>query len=110
MIVRYVGTRFILVYMLGATSVGSCGVEPLQNDLERSPATLSAAAVEALEKADAADGTTDKVVTKCVTCRLHMEGRSENVTSYGGYELRFCTADCKAFFEKDPETVLLNLD
>jgi hypothetical protein len=80
------------------------------------PATLdnsvnvpSAAALAALAKADAADGKVDKVVSKCLTCMLGMEGRSENAAAYGQFTLHFCSKSCKGAFLSDPEKAVLAL-
>ncbi len=62
-----------------------------------------------LAKADAADGTVDQVVTKCVICMLGMDGSAEHSASYGGYQLNFCSEHCKESFTKNPEQSLLAL-
>lgn len=54
-----------------------------------------------LAKADALDGTTDKIVAKCSGCALRMDGSNEHVTALSGYKLNFCTAKCKKEFSKD---------
>jgi hypothetical protein len=69
----------------------------------------SAAALAALAKADAADGKVDKVVSKCLTCMLGMEGRPENAATYGQFTLHFCSNNCKEAFLSDPEKVALAL-
>ena len=62
-----------------------------------------------LAKADAADGATDKVVSKCLTCNLGMEGSPEHVAKLGDYQLHLCSDKCKAGFEAAPEKALLAL-
>jgi hypothetical protein len=69
----------------------------------------SAAALAVLAKADAADGKVDKVVSKCLTCMLGMEGRPENAATYGEFALHFCSNTCKEAFLSDPEKVALAL-
>jgi len=69
--------------------------------------TPSAAALAILAKADAADGTVDKVVSKCLVCVLEMEGKPEHSTAYGEYTLHLCSAYCKESFTKEPEKTLL---
>ena len=68
------------------------------------------AAVEAkLALADALDGTTDKVVSKCASCALAMDGKSEHAAEVSGYKLHFCSEDCKTGFEKDTTKAILAL-
>jgi hypothetical protein len=67
------------------------------------------AALAALAKADAADGKVDKVISKCLTCMLGMEGRPENAATYGKYTLHFCSTTCKEKFLKDQEKAVLAL-
>lgn len=62
-----------------------------------------AEATNALQQADAMDGTEDKVVHKCAGCSLGMDGSAEHAVTVDGYELHFCSDSCKADFEKDPE-------
>jgi YHS domain-containing protein len=60
-----------------------------------------------LAKADAFDGQTDKVVSKCASCALAMDGSPDySVTAYG-YTLHMCSAHCKETFEKDPAKAIL---
>lgn len=68
-----------------------------------------AATLAVLAKADAADGTVDKVVSKCVTCMLGMEGKPEFAAAWGEYTVHLCSAECKETFTKDPEKALLAL-
>jgi YHS domain-containing protein len=68
-----------------------------------------ATVLAALAKADAADGKVDKVISKCLTCKLGMEGRPENAATYGKYTLHFCSTTCKEKFLKDPEKAVLAL-
>ncbi len=71
--------------------------------------TPSQAALVLLAKADAVDGAADKVVSKCATCMLGMDGTPELSASYGEYKLHFCSEHCKESFTKDPEQALLAL-
>lgn len=66
------------------------------------------AGVEAiLAKADAYDGTTDKVVSKCAACGLGMGGSEEHALATHGYTMHFCSSDCKGKFETDTEKAVL---
>jgi len=89
-----------------------CSEEVIPEESSLAPpkvAIPSSLALAALEKADAADGTIDKVVSKCVTCKLSMEGKSEYAAAYGEYRLHLCSDHCRKYFEKDQEKPLLNL-
>ncbi len=66
------------------------------------------AGVEAiLAKADAYDGTTDKVVSKCAACGLGMGGSEEHALATHGYTMHFCSPDCKGKFETDTDKAVL---
>jgi hypothetical protein len=85
------------------------GKIPPAADNSVNAAKPSAAALAVLAKADAADGKADKVVSKCLTCMLGMEGRPENAATYGKFTLHFCSTTCKEKFLKDPEKAVLAL-
>ena len=80
---------------------------------EAGPPRGAAGATEAeaakLKAADAADGTADRVVAKCAVCGLAMDGTPDHVSLYAGYELHFCSAECKETFDQDPRAVLRRL-
>lgn len=59
-----------------------------------------------LAKADAADGTVDKVVVRCVVCNLSMDGEPERTSTYAGYTFHLCSAGCKETFDHDPAKAL----
>jgi YHS domain-containing protein len=99
--------RFAAVWvLLGLVVLGACG-------RGRGPAAGAARATESeaakLEAADAADGAKDHVVAKCAVCGLAMEGTPEHVSRYAGYELHFCSQECKETFDHDPRAVLRRL-
>jgi hypothetical protein len=97
------GKAIMLVSVLAAGLAIGCGAQkapeaPKKHSLADPP---SAESLAMLAKADAADGKVDKVVSKCLTCRLAMEGSPEHSLNYGGYVLHFCSEECKkAFSEK----------
>jgi YHS domain-containing protein len=62
-----------------------------------------------LAVADAVDGTKDHVVAKCAVCKLAMDGNTERVSRYAGYQLHFCSQECKKTFDHDPRAVLRRL-
>lgn len=66
-------------------------------------------AVALLAAADAVDGKTDKVVSKCPGCALSMDGKSEHKLEAHGYAMHFCAAGCKDTFAKDVEKNILAL-
>ncbi len=68
------------------------------------------ATAEVLARADAADGTVDHVVSRCVTCGLAMEGSPQHASSLDGYTLHLCSAECKETFDRAPGTVLARLE
>jgi len=69
------------------------------------------AEVEAkLAAADAFDGTVDKIVSKCPSCALAMDGLAEHTLEVAGYKLRFCSAHCRESFAKDTTKAILALN
>ena len=74
-------------------------------------AEAASAEVEAkLAKADAFDGTEDKIVSKCPTCALAMDGKPEHALEVSGYTLHFCAAGCKEAFAKDITKSILDME
>jgi hypothetical protein len=62
-----------------------------------------------LAAADAADGKTDHVIEKCVSCNLQMAGKPEFTATVADYRVQLCSAGCKRAFESDPGKLLLAL-
>jgi YHS domain-containing protein len=92
-VMRRVGTFSVcLTAMLMAAGLYGCQSKPPDPK----------AVAEKLAKADAADGSVDKVVSKCLGCGLAMNGKKELAATTAGYTLHFCTEACKRQFEKDP--------
>ena len=52
-----------------------------------------------LAKADAMDGTTDKVVHKCAGCALGMDGKADHAFELEGYTMHFCSGPCRDGFQ-----------
>ena len=101
-----------MAIMLGMMLWTGCGSDPAPDESVPETTQLSsptAAALAALEKADAADGTSDKLVTRCLPCNLSMAGKAEHASKYGEYTVHLCSDHCKAYFERDPEKVLASL-
>ena len=98
--------------LLSAFLMAGCNSSkaPANADKSASISAPSAAALALLAKADAADGAADKVVSKCVTCMLGMEGQPDCTATYGEYTLHFCSEACREHFIKDREKALLALE
>jgi YHS domain-containing protein len=98
----------LLVTLAAATLLVACGKPSTTKVVDA--VQLTPAQVEArLAAADLADGTKDKVVAKCASCRLGMDGDAENASMHAGYELHFCSAECKQRFDADPQKVIAKL-
>lgn len=63
-----------------------------------------------LAKADAYDGTTDKIVSKCGNCGLGIEGSSSHALEVAGYKMHFCSQDCREHFAEDAVKAVLALE
>ena len=84
--------------------------ESVKKEVEAEKDVDTKPAVEAkLAEADEFDGKTDKVVSKCASCALGKDGKSEHALEVSGYTLHFCSADCKTGFEKDTTKAILAL-
>ena len=102
------GEAILLVGLLFACLAMGCGTAkapdtPQKQGLAASP---SADSLKILAKADASDGSVDMVVSKCVTCRLGMDGKPEYSVNYGGYAVHLCSEECKKAFSENPEKAL----
>ena len=60
-----------------------------------------------LKEADALDGKTDKIIVRCASCELGMDGSKDNTVQVAGYTLYFCADKCKEGFAKDIEKAVL---
>lgn len=78
-------------------------------DAHAADATAQSEIVAILAKADAADGSEDKVVSKCAGCKLRMEGSADYALTVENYEMHFCGTDCKSHFEDDTEKAVMAL-
>ncbi|GAG37491.1 unnamed protein product [marine sediment metagenome] len=69
------------------------------------------AAVEAkLAQADLLDGKADKIVTRCASCALRMNGTSDHTLKVLDYTLYFCTERCAKTFAEDTTKAVLALE
>lgn len=95
-----------------AAMTAGCEKKPAEEVRPTVPSLGNAigATVEAkLAKADEGDGKVDKVLTKCLGCGLNMDGKKEHAATIAGFTLYFCSASCKADFEKDPSKAVMAL-
>ena len=101
-------TRPLCTLLVAATLLVACG--KTQAPPQAAAPALTAAEVEAkLAAADLADGTADKIVSKCAACRLGMDGDAANTSQHAGYELHFCAEECKHRFDADPNKIIAKL-
>ena len=101
-------TRALSTLLTAAALLAACG--KTQTPPQAAAPALTPAQVEVkLAAADLADGTADKVVAKCAACRLGMDGDAANASQHAGYELHFCSEECKHRFDADPNKVLVKL-
>ncbi|MFH1748174.1 MAG: hypothetical protein ABIG44_14150 [Planctomycetota bacterium] len=84
-------------------------VEPEEPAEERDPAEVmveTAIAVK-LALADKLDGTEDKIIERCVSCKLLMDGKEEHALEMYGYTFYFCSEKCsQSFAEKSKEVIM----
>ena len=107
----------LVVALIVAATPGCRKEKPVQEEPEKEEVKVekgvdveTKAAVEAkLAEADRLDGKSDKVVSKCASCALGMDGKSEHALEVSGYTLHFCSAECKTRFEKDTTKAILAL-
>ena len=64
---------------------------------------------EKLAQADRLDGAEDKVVTRCASCALRMDGKPEFAIKVRGYTMHFCSKDCADRFGKDTTKSVLDM-
>ncbi|QDV89549.1 hypothetical protein RAS2_06190 [Phycisphaerae bacterium RAS2] len=60
-----------------------------------------------LASADAFDGKTDKVVSKCAGCALGMDGSEKYTVQFEGYSLHLCNDACRKQFASDTVNAVL---
>ena len=103
------GTASALAAALLIVILAGCGKDEAGKEPAAGTPGLSEASLAALAKADAADGTTDKIVSKCPTCMLAMDGKAEFSATCGDYTVHLCSEHCKESFTKDPNKALAKL-
>ena len=83
------------VVFVGAVALAGCGRG------EPRSVTLQPAEEAILARADAVDGTADKVVANCAGCQLQMAGKADHALTAGSYAMHFCSENCKTRFGED---------
>ena len=106
-----VARMLLACFLAGTLVVAGCnqdgGPSPADSESDSDPAdeasqvTVTPEMAEMLAKADALDGQTDKVVTRCASCELGMDGTKEYALRVGEYTMYVCQEDCKQAFGKD---------
>lgn len=104
----------LVLMLLLAWGCGSGSGEPVAEQEPVQPATeteeVPVVDVGAkLALADEFDGVADRVVSRCPSCSLRMDGSAEHAVQFAGYELLFCSAGCAESFAADPEAGILAL-
>ena len=77
-----------------------------QAEAAKEPAEEVVTQIDALLKvklaaADQLDGTADKIVSKCASCALSMDGKKEHSLKVDEYTLYFCSEKCKSAFAEN---------
>jgi hypothetical protein len=115
-------TRLMLACVLlttGMLVISGCGSQESPSPVASQPEAGAADApqefaatpemTEVLAKADALDGQSDKIVSRCASCALGMDGSKEHSLHVGEYTMYFCRDDCEQAFSKDVATSVLGL-
>ena len=76
----------------------------------KSNADIQAEVEAKLAKADLLDGTADKVVTRCASCALKMDGSEAHALKVLDYTLYFCSERCASTFGEDTTKSILALE
>ncbi len=109
-VIGCLAVAFVLAGTPGCSKEKPAQKESANEEGEAEKAVDTKAAVEAkLADADEFDGKTDKVVSKCASCALGKDGKSEHALQVSGYTLHFCSEDCMTGFEKDTTKAILAL-
>ena len=93
---------------MGLVLAGGCREEKTEEKKVEASEGDNTVAVQ-LAAADAYDGTTDKIVSKCLTCGLKMEGSDEHAVTVEGYAVHLCGPECATKFKEDTTKAILAL-
>ena len=94
--------RHLLISSLALLPLLGCAAEE-----PPAPAPDAGLVQAALAKADAVDGTEDRVVSACLTCNLGMSGDEAHASELEGYTFHLCSEHCLKRFEEDKTKALL---
>jgi hypothetical protein len=90
--------------------IGGCDTDRRDEPADRrSRDVASDEVLTRLAEADAADGTTDQVIRKCITCSLYMDGDAAYTATAHEYEVHLCSESCLDRFERDPDRAVLSM-
>jgi hypothetical protein len=120
MMLKKVDVRFLMILgmvLLAMFFVGCTKEQPAEEPeevaeeaVEEAPAEVDLTAVAAkLASFDDKDGAVDMILNKCAGCAFTMDGTEDNRLDVAGYQLHFCSPDCKARFEEDPAGAIMAL-
>ena len=113
-VVGCLSAALMLIAMPGCSQEEPAETKSAKKDIGATKVGAADAKVQAkveakLAKADSFDGKTDKVVSKCPSCALGMDGSNEHALKVSGYKLHFCSTACKTGFETDTVKAILAL-
>jgi len=101
-------TGMVIVMVLGFLGPVGCREEEPEAGPAATKQAADPAAIQAkLAMADKVDGKEDKIVGKCASCLLAMDGKQEFAFVFKGFTLYFCSAHCKDAFAAEPEAKTL---
>lgn len=89
--------------------IGACLMVGCESKSNQETAITSEQVKAQLAKADAFDGTVDKVVHRCAPCGLGMDGSAEHALEMEGYTMHFCSAGCLEGYSKDPKKSVMSM-
>ncbi len=88
----------------------AAGTEAVAEEAVVLDAETEAALATLLAKVDMIDGAEDHVVSKCPGCGLQMDGSADHVIELVGYNMHFCSTDCKGKFEENAAEMVLAME
>ncbi len=102
------------ILLAGSLLAIACDPGASPQPAAQSPTAATAGGADAevlarMAEADAADGTVDRVIRKCMGCSLHMDGDPSHKATAHGYEAHLCSEQCLYRFERDPDAVVMSM-
>jgi hypothetical protein len=107
----YPSLALAALLLVAACQTGDEAVKPARpaHGAADQVATPSDEILSRLAAADAADGATDKIIRKCITCSLLMDGDPKHTAEAHGYEAHLCSDQCLYRFTRDPDRALMSM-